>query len=351
MQIGRIARVSLGHFPTPLQELPRLRSQLGGPQLFVKRDDLTGLGLGGNKLRKLEYAMAEALAQRATTVITVGGPQSNHVRLTVASANRLGLRSIIVIRGAQPPASTGNLLIDRILGACEIHFVGSDGYPSTKAEADRIADDKIAEIVERLRSEGEVPYVVPNGCRAIHGALGYASCILELVAQLRDRQLTADAVITAVGTSSTQTGLILGSHLFSRGEIDVIGISVAGQASALIDRIARQLQEAAEVLELPSAPSRDAINVLDAYVGPGYGLPTEGMREAVLLTARMEGVLLDPVYTGKAMAGLIDLVGRGQFSEDQCVVLVHTGGTPGLFADTQTEIFRSLWPEKTSGEA
>jgi D-cysteine desulfhydrase family pyridoxal phosphate-dependent enzyme len=341
VQIDKIERVPLGVFPTPLQPLDGLRERLGGPHLFIKRDDLTGLGLGGNKLRKLEYAFAEARAQGATTIVTVGGPQSNHVRLTTAAASKLGLRTILVLRGEEPTAATGNLLIDRVLGAREIHFVGSAGYP-TRGELDRVADDKVAEIVERLTGEGEVPYVIPNGCKAIHGALGYAGCMLELIVQLRARGTAPDAVVTACGTSSTQTGLLLGSHLYAQGEIDVIGISVATKAEPLTDRIDRQLREACAVLELDTKVRREAITVLDAYVGSGYGVPTEEMSEAVLLIARTEGVLLDPVYTGKAMAGMLDLIRRDYFSADDVVVFLHTGGTPGLFADGQIETFQDV---------
>jgi L-cysteate sulfo-lyase len=341
MQIGKLDRVPLGTFPTPLQELKNLRAHLGGPRLFIKRDDMTGLGLGGNKLRKLEYAMAEARTCGATTIITIGGPQSNHVRLTTAAANHLGLKTILVLRGEEPPTATGNLLVDRILGATEIHFVGGDGYPS-KNELDRIADEKAGQIAARLEAEGETPYVIPNGCKAIHGAFGYAGCVLETVTQLRAAHLAADAIVSAVGTSSTLTGLILGSHLYAQGEIDVIGISVASPADAISARVAMQVAEAVERLELDLEIPRSSIEILDDYLGPGYGIPTDAMVEAVLVTARSEGVVLDPVYTGKAMSGLIDLVRSGRFGEDDVVVLLHTGGVPGLFADTQVETFQSV---------
>ncbi len=338
MQIGQMERIRLGDFPTPLEELDRLREHLGGPRLFIKRDDLSGLGLGGNKLRKLEYAMAEAVADRATVVVTVGGPQSNHVRLTAAAANRLGLRSILVLRGDEPPESSGNLLIDRILGVEEIHFVGSSGFPP-KGARDELADPKVDEIVARLRGSGERPYVIPNGCRPLHAAYAYADCVLELIAQGAALGVAVDSVVTAVGTSGTQTGLVLGSHLYAGGEIDVVGISVANGTKPLTDRIARQLDEAVGVLGRRTPIPRDAIHVLDEYVGDGYGRPTVGMVEAVLLTARTEGILLDPVYTGKAMAGLIDRIRAGHYTEDDVVVFLHTGGVPGLFAADQTSAF------------
>lgn len=338
MQLGGIPRLHLGEFPTPLQELKNLRRELGGPRLFVKRDDQTGLGMGGNKLRKLEYALAEAAAQGATAVITVGGPQSNHVRLTTAACNKLGLKTILVIRGKLPDKPTGNLLIDHILGPSEIHYVGADGFPS-KGELDRVADERAEEIAARLCSEGETPYFIPNGCRAIHGAVGYASCVLEMIGQFRELQLAPTAVFTAVGTSSTHTGLILGAHLFTQDQLDIVGISVANAADVVSERVGRQLDEATEVFELQSTIPRETIIVHDQYVGDGYGVPTAAMKEAVLLTARTEGVLLDPVYTGKAMSGLIDRVRAGDYAKDDIVVLLHTGGTPALFADTQIGTF------------
>jgi D-cysteine desulfhydrase family pyridoxal phosphate-dependent enzyme len=341
MQIGEIDRARIGTFPTPLQELDRLAERLGGPRLFVKRDDLTGLGLGGNKLRKLEYAMAEATALGATTIITIGGPQSNHVRLTTAAANRLGMKTILILRGEEPPRPSGNLLVDRILGAAEIHFIGGDGFPS-KSEADRNADAVAEKIAERLRAGGEIPYVIPNGCKAIHGALGYAGCVLESVTQLHALGTAPTAIVCAVGTSSTQTGLILGAHLYTQGAAHVHGISVvATEAEDLERRIAGQLDEACRNLELDLVP-HDAVRVHGGYVGEGYGLPTDAMHDAVLLTARTEGIVLDPVYTGKAMSGLIDLVRSGTFTSDDVVVFLHTGGVPGLFADEKVDAFVSV---------
>jgi len=339
MQIGEVDRIRLGTFPTPIQELDHLAERLGGPRVFIKRDDMTGLGLGGNKLRKLEYAFAEARTLGATTILTLGGPQSNHVRLTTAAANRLGLPTILVLRGEEPPRASGNLLIDRILGAAEIHFVGAEGFPS-KTEVDRIADDKVEEIVERLKAQGETPYVIPNGCKAMHGALGYAGCVLEIVTQLHALGTAPTAILCAVGTSSTQTGLVLGSHLYTHGAAQVHGISVvATPPDELESRIADQLDDACRVLAIHPPVPHDAVRVHGDYVGDGYGLPTDAMHDAVLLTAHTEGIVLDPVYTGKAMSGLIDLVRLGTFTPDDVVVFLHTGGAAGLFADAQVDAF------------
>lgn len=340
MQIGNVPRIRLGLFPTPLQELTRLSQELGGPRIFLKRDDLNGVGLGGNKLRKLEYAFAEAQSLGATVVITIGGIQSNHVRLTAAAANRLGMKSVLILRGAKPEASSGNLLIDEILGPSEIHFVGADGYPPA-GKQDSTADRKAEEVAQRLRHEGEVPYIIPNGCKPFHGALGYSGCVLETMAQLRELDLAPTALVATVGTTSMLTGLLLGAHLYAGGEPDIIGVSVVSTApDVLTDRIAKSLDEAAQTLKLETRIPREKVIVLGDYVGEGYAIPSESMKAAVLQLARIEGIVMDPVYNGKTVAGVIDLIRKGRFTSDDVVVLIHSGGVPGLFAETQTHTFQ-----------
>jgi D-cysteine desulfhydrase family pyridoxal phosphate-dependent enzyme len=341
MQIGNLERVELGIFPTPLQELKHLSEAVNGPRIFIKRDDLDGLGLGGNKLRKLEYAMAEALEQRTTAVITTGGVQSNHVRLVTAAANRLGLKTYLILKGAKPALATGNLLIDRILGVKRIDFVDLPPY-ADKDEAGRRVEARVRELEEELRQRGEVPYYIPNGCRTLHGALGYSNCVFELVGQLRGCHLAANAIVTASGTTSTQIGLILGSFLYSQGEIAVLGMSVSSDKATLTGRIAEGLEEAGRYLGLRQPVPREAIAVFDEYVGEGYGVPTPAMVEAVKLVARTEGIVLDPVYTGKAMAGLIDLIRKGRFRKNDTVIFLHTGGVPGLFVEQQSEVFQDV---------
>jgi len=339
MQLGTIKRVCLGLFPTPLEELKALSRRLGGPRIFMKRDDLDGLGLGGNKLRKLEYAMADALAQGATCVITTGAVQSNHCRLVVAAANKLGLKAYLVLAGEEPD-STGNLLLDRILGAAGIHFVSkSSTYSDAKEEEDPV-EQKVQELEAELKARGEVPYYIPNGCKPLHGALGYAGCVREVVDQLFQLELAPDYFVTACGSTSTQTGLILGSQLYCQGMAKVVGISISRKKKQLIEKIENSLAEAYDFLGLEGKVTQDVI-VYDEYVGEGYGLPTPAMKEAVELVARTEGIILDPVYTGKAMAGLIDLVRKGYFRNEDTIVFVHTGGIPELFASEQMAFFQS----------
>ncbi|MGB9861251.1 MAG: 1-aminocyclopropane-1-carboxylate deaminase/D-cysteine desulfhydrase [Candidatus Bipolaricaulaceae bacterium] len=338
MQLGKVPRLRLGEYPTPLSELARLSAHLGGPRIFVKREDLVGIALGGNKVRKLEYALAEAKELGATAIVTSGAVQSNHVRLTIACANRLGLRTFVVLRGEKPATPTGNLLLDHLLGAAEIHWVDPKGYAS-REELVRATEARAEELAEELRRRGEVPYVIPNGCKPLHSALAYAGCVLEVLEQMRAMNLAPDAIVTACGTAGTQTGLVLGSLLFAQGQIRVVGVSVSGRAESLKERIWKNLEEALRFLELDLKIPGGLIEVYDEYVGPGYALPTPGMKEAVELLARMEGILLDPVYTGKAMAGLLDLVRRRTFGKGETVVFLHTGGVPALFADTQAPTF------------
>lgn len=339
MQIGRLERVSLGEFPTPLQELKNLQKHLNGPRIFIKRDDLDGLGLGGNKLRKLEYALAEAIKQGATAIITTGAVQSNHTRLTTAAANRLGLKTYLVLKGEEPKIATGNLLLDKLLGAQEIHYVQGPIY-SDKDEMAALLEEKVEQLEKDLREKGESLYYIPNGCRMIHGALGYSTCVLEVVTQLRALDRAPDYIVTACGTCGTQTGLILGSALYAQGEPKVLGMSISGSKEELSERIKQSLTEVAEFLNLKQEIGRETITVYDDYIGEAYGVANDEMKEAVQLVARTEGIILDPVYTGKAMAGLIDLVRNGRFKKDAVVVFLHTGGVAGLFADQQIGTFQ-----------
>ncbi len=346
MQIGHVERTKLALLPSPLQELPALSRALAGPRVFVKRDDLTGLALGGNKLRKLEYAMAEARRSSATCVITSGAVQSNHCRLTVAACRVVGLPCHLVLGGSPPDQPGGNLLLDGVLGAASVRFV-----PRTPAQKDPPSrPGPVQHAVDLLRAEleerGERPYVIPNGCRSLHGALGYAPCVREIGCQLHERNLAPDWVVTACGTASTQCGLILGSELYCGGEARVLGISVSRAGDVLARRIAEGLDEAYAFLG--RLEPEHEITIHDAYVGPGYGLPTPEMLEAVHLAARLEGLILDPVYTGKAMAGMVDLARQGLFRRGEVVVFLHTGGIPGLFAPEQAA---SIWHEDELGYA
>jgi L-cysteate sulfo-lyase len=325
LQLGRFPRVRLGHLPTPLEPMARLSAHLGGPKLWIKRDDCSGLATGGNKTRKLEYLVADALAQGADTLITLGALQSNHARQTAAAAAKLGLKCVLVLedRVAQPTdtyRNNGNILLDRLLGATlKVVPRGS----SVTTAAGMVADDV-------RRADGK-PYVIPAGGSNAVGALGYVGCALEILQQATDLGIRIDRAVHATGSSATQAGLIAGFDGIRSG-VRVLGITVSRPRDQQEKSIARLLDETWVHLGLKGAAPHDNIEANDNYYGEAYGIPTPAMKEAVGLVAKTEGVLLDPVYSGKAMAGLIDLVRKGVFGKDENIVFVHTGGQAGLFA-------------------
>ena len=324
MELDRLPRVPLARFPTPLEDAPRLAAALGVARLLVKRDDLTDLSLGGNKVRKLEFLMGEALAQRADTIITTASDQSNFLRLTAAASRRLGLRPILVVRGRPDAPSRGNLLLMRLFDA-EIRYVSTqDPYAeSTIALMHAIADE--------VRGRGGRPYVVHLATVSSGLAtVGYLPAALELADQLRARQARCDHVVVAVGSGTTYAGLLLGLRHIGL-DCHVLGASVNTAAGVLREHVKAQMRAAAEILGLP-APEYDAeINITDGHVGPGYGIPTADSVEAVRLAARCEGLVFDPIYTGKAWAALQQAVRTGTIARDATVVFMHTGGAPNLF--------------------
>jgi D-cysteine desulfhydrase family pyridoxal phosphate-dependent enzyme len=309
----RPAPLPLAHRPTPLEPLDRLAEWLGGPRLLVKRDDQTGLALGGNKARKLEHLCAEALAQGCDTLVTGGGPQSNHCRMTAAAANRLGLACHLALAGKAPDTPTGNLLLDHVLGA-ELHATGAREYYEIEASIEAVADE--------VRSAGGRPYAIPVGGASVTGALGYVDAARELAGQLSG---PVDWIVLADGSGGTHAGLLAGLDGRSR----ILGIDV-GTRPDLDDRVP-ELAEATAAAAGRHAPGAE-IHVDHTRFGAGYGRPTPECLEAIRATARLEGLILDPVYTGKAMAGLIGWIREGRFTDQQSVLFWHTGGAPALFA-------------------
>jgi len=320
---ARAERLPLAHLPTPLEPLERLSRELGGPRIWVKRDDCTGLAGGGNKTRKLEFLLGEALDRSADTVLTAGAVQSNHARQTAASCARLGLRCELFLEEAAPGRGesyrhSGNLLLDRILGAKVRILPGGVS-----------AETAMGKRAETLRREGRRPYTIPIGGSNAVGALGYVECARELSAQADEMGLGIDAVVHASASHGTQAGLAVGLAV-AGAEARLLGMSVSGssqQARANAERVA------AATCEHLGSPRRFAeLEVDDRFVGEGYGIPTSEGLAAIRLLARLEGLLLDPVYTGKAMAGLVAMVREGSFGPDENVVFLHTGGWPALFA-------------------
>lgn len=325
MNLTRFPRRRYTPASTPIEPLRHLSEHLGGPELFIKRDDLLGLAGGGNKTRKLEFLVADALAQGADTLITVGAVQSNHCRLTLAAAAKEGLKCRLVLEERVPdsyrPDASGNNFLFGLLGAEKVTVVrgGEDFNRAMEAEADALA------------AIGRKGYIIPGGGSNALGALGYVACAQEIVTQTFDASLPFDGLVCASGSGGTHAGLVAG--LFGlNSDLPVTGISVRAEKTAQETKLHALAQDVTTKLGLRGNVSREALRVYDAYVGEGYSLPTEGMIEAVKLFARLEGILLDPVYTGKAAAGLIDLVRRGHFGSSERVLFLHTGGAPALYA-------------------
>jgi D-cysteine desulfhydrase family pyridoxal phosphate-dependent enzyme len=319
MLTDQLPRVRLGHLPTPLHEMPRLSRSLGGPRLFVKRDDQTGLATGGNKTRKLEFSVAEALRRRADTLVTLGAVQSNHARQTAAAAAACGLRCVIVLRGHPPPVATGNLLLDHLLGA-RIVFSG-----------ERTREQVGEEVVAAEKAEGHRPFLIPVGASDEVGAAGFVAALEELKGQLDELRLRVDRVVFASSSFGTQAGLCVGAKALGF-EAQLAGIAIESTRMELQTAVAEIAARLAPRIGLQSSVAPAEVVAYDAYLGGGYAVLGEREREAIHLAARHEGILLDPVYTGRAMAGLIDLVRRREFGADETIVFWHTGGTPALFA-------------------
>ncbi len=329
MHLSRFPRLHFAHLPTPLEPLENLSKLLGGPNLFVKRDDCTGLATGGNKTRKLEFLMGEARQKKADTVITHGATQSNHVRQTAAITTKLGLRCEVLLEhrtGCDDPEylESGNVLLDRLFGAnIRTVPVGTN------------MDAAMQEVAEEVRNSGGKPYIIPGGGSNPVGALGYVNCAMELLGQANEHSLRIDHLITATGSAGTQAGLCTGME-GTRSGIPVLGICVSISGEAQEGKVFALAEKTADFLGVSGCVTRESVAANGDYVGPGYGLPTAGMIEAVELLARVEGILLDPVYSGKGMAGLIDLIRKGYFRENENVVFLHTGGSAGLFGYRKT---------------
>ncbi len=325
MQFPEFPKFPLAHLPTPLEPLDRLSEALGGPRIFIKRDDCTGLALGGNKTRKLEYLIADALKAGADTVITAGGLQSNHVRQTAAAANKAGLACHLVLQrkvawGDAAYDESGNLLLDSLLGAVP-HLCPADA--TREAEMGRVEQE--------LKDAGANPYVIPVGGANAIGGLGYAAAAGELLDQAEGLGVAFGHVVLGSGTGSTQGGLLAGLALHN-SSLKVLGMNVEAPSPDLAHKVADVAASTAELLQLADADLSARVSVNGDYGGEAYGIPTEKMVEALHLAARTEGIVLDPVYTGKAFSGLIDLVRTGAFPADEPVVFIHTGGAPGAFA-------------------
>jgi D-cysteine desulfhydrase len=325
MNLARFARRRYTEGATPLEPAPRFSAALGGPNVFIKRDDLLGLAAGGNKTRKLEFLVADALAQGADTLITCGAVQSNHCRLTLAAADKEGLKCRLVLEErvakSYHPDASGNNFLYRLLGVEKIKVVpgGSDMMKEMRLVADEIS------------SEGRKAYVIPGGGSNPIGATGYVACAEEILSQAFDKGIQFDRVVCASGSAGTHAGLVTGFY-GNNSNIPIVGIDVSRPKEQQEKLVYDLVQRTAARVGVKSEIPREAVLCFGDYVGRGYSLPTPEMAEAVRMLARTESILLDPVYTGKAMAGLIDLSRKGFFKKNENVLFVHTGGSPALYA-------------------
>ena len=327
MHLARFPRVSLAHLPTPLERLDRLSHELGGPEIWIKRDDCTGLSTGGNKTRKLEFLMAEALDAKADMVMTQGATQSNHARQTAAAAAKLGLECHVLLEdrtGSNDPnyIDNGNVFLDYLHGSTAERCAGGvDMAAAMQARA------------ERVRATGKKVYTIPGGGSNPTGALGYANCALELIHQANERQLRINHIVHATGSAGTQAGLIVGLQAMN-AQVPLLGIGTRAPKAKQEENIFNLALATADKLGCPGVVARADVVANTDYVGDGYGIPTPGGLAAIEMFAQLEGILLDPVYSGKGAAGLIDLCRKGEFKKGEKIVFIHTGGSAGLFGYT-----------------
>lgn len=323
-------RFPLALLPTPLVEASRLSKALNGPRLFIKRDDLTGFGFGGNKVRGLEFYIADALAKKADVIVTGAGPQSNHVRATSAAARAAGLDVTAVMHDSRPADTQGNLLLDELLGV-DVRFTN---------DPDRaLVDMRIEETADELRRAGRRPYVIPRGGASALGALGYVEFVRELDSQLQTIGAAPTRLALATGSCGTHAGILAGAKIHG-ATYSIFGVTVSRPADECVQRITRIAGEAARLAGHDIEVKPEDITVRDGFIGPGYGIPTPECAEAIRIVARTEGLFFDPTYTGKAMAGLMAEIRNGGVAGDETVVFLHTGGEPGLFARPEIKDLR-----------
>ena len=328
MNLSKFPRVRLAHLPTPLEPLKRLSEALGGPEIWIKRDDCTGLSTGCNKTRKLEFLMAEAQLQGADTVMTQGAVQSNHVRQTSAFAAKLGMKCHVLLEDRTGYTDdnynhNGNVFIDLLHGA---------SYEKRGPGLDMNAEMEI--VAEQLRKDGANVYTIPGGGSNSTGALGYVDCAFELLNQANNMDLVIDHIVHATGSTGTQAGLISGLKAMN-ANIPLLGISVRAPKDKQEENVYNLAVDTAAKLGCPGAVNREDIVANSDYVGEGYGLPTKAGIEAITMFAELEGILLDPVYSSKGASGLIDLIRKGHFKKSDRVLFIHTGGSASLFGYTK----------------
>lgn len=338
MGYEELKRIKLANLPTPLEECKRLRKQLGGPALWIKRDDMTGLGLGGNKLRKLEFLLGDAVDKGCDCIITSGTVQTNHGRLTAAACAKLGLECYLVFTDGDKGVFEGNRILQTLFGVHQVFSRIPENIPPEKEAKARLqaGEERISELVEELKAQGKKPYVIPRGGRSLYGTASYCAAMAELKEQLDHLEIRPTHIIVPCATSSTMTGITLGNKV-SGINARIIGVALSRSAEEGREMLYEEFTSDAASLHYDVSIEKEEIDIRGEYIGDGYGIMTGMGREAMLMLARTEGILLDPVYTGKTFSAYIDLVRKGYFKEDDCVIFFHTGGTPLLFLDSMSK--------------
>jgi D-cysteine desulfhydrase len=322
MQIKLPPKIKLANLPTPIEKLERLSVEWGGPEIYVKRDDLTGMALSGNKIRKLEFVFADAKAKGANLLITCGGIQSNHARATAVAATRLGMKSVLVLRGEESKIKDGNVLLDLLVDT-RIKYITPEQYATRVGEI-------MTHVAEDLKKEGFSPYIIPEGASDDIGSIGYLAATEEISNQLTALELEIDYVVCAVGSGGTYSGLLLGQKLY-RQKYKVVGFNVCDDEAFFVNKVHKIGNEAIQRFKLPTKLNRNEINIVDGYVGEGYALNRPGEIEFIKDVASKEGLILDPVYTGKTMLGMKDQIIKGNHKKGEKILFIHTGGLFGLF--------------------
>lgn len=328
-------RIHLAQLPTPLVCMERLSRELGGPRIWLKRDDLTESAASGNKLRKLEYSIGEALTQEASVLITAGGVQSNHCRATAIMAARLGLKSHLVLRGKPPSSTDGNLLLDTLAGA-EITFATRDEFQNLEDQFLRIADE--------YRSRGDMPFIIPIGASDEIGLWGYIECARELKKDFDYQTINPGYVISAAGSGGTLGGLILGNYLHAL-DTNIVAFNVCDDEAWFKQKISTDIEHWQQRYKsiVPKIPVNElAINIIDGYVGPGYARADQHVYDTIKRIARTEGIFFDPVYTGKAFDAMLQEYSNGRFDDTRDIVFIHTGGIYGLFPEREQFINETI---------
>lgn len=336
MHLARFPRRFLAHLPTPLERLDRLTKELGGPEIWIKRDDCTGMSTGGNKTRKLEFLMAEAELQGAEMIITQGATQSNHARQTAAFAAKMGMQCHIVLEDRTGSNNAnynnnGNVLLDHLHGATTEKRPGGGDFNAV-----------IEEIAEQKRADGKKVYTIPGGGSNATGALGYVNCAFEMLGQVNNSGMKIDHIVTATGSAGTQAGLIVGLKAMN-AQIPLLGIGVRAPKPKQEENVYNLAVKTAEKLGCPGVVAREDVVANTDYVGEGYGIPTESGLEAIRMFAELEAILLDPVYSAKGAAGFIDLIRKGHFKKGERVIFLHTGGSVALFGYDAAFDFSDRW--------